>query len=270
MKLRNFLYLNTEAIDDYVAAIDGGIYDEESQAFSTIGESMMTGKANLGFANGGAEHSGRQTEEIKRSVKNTFASKFDTVYQYLLLNEDEGLKYYESLSDETYSSLCRDDFLEVLVTARFSKMKEVTDLVKQIGDLANLFEPFMGQEVLDKDAKEAFEGFKALSTLKTGKGIASVFEFEDKKYPLVAQLDERFFRCQQEQFVGEGYLLCKIIKKIPKGKSVALDEIFGSMEKLGTNREERRKLKKSAKNPDEIRDEVKGPALMGLPIAFYH
>lgn len=181
MKLRSFLYLNTEAIDDYVAAIDGGIYDEESQAFSTTDESMMSGKANLAFANGGAEHSGRQIEERKRSVKNTFASKFDTVYQYLLSNEDEGLKYYESLSDETYSSLCRDDFLEVLVTARFSKMKEVTDLVKQIGDLASLFEPLMGQEVLDKNAKEAFEGFSALSTLKTGKGIASVFEFEDKK-----------------------------------------------------------------------------------------
>lgn len=30
MKLRNFLYLNTKVIEDYIAAIDGYTYDEES------------------------------------------------------------------------------------------------------------------------------------------------------------------------------------------------------------------------------------------------
>ncbi len=270
MKLRNFLYLNTEIINDYFAAINGGIYEEESHVFATTNESAIAGKANIGIAKGSGEHSGKQTEEIKRSVKNIYASKFDAVYNYLLAEEDEQLKYYEYLSDEEYALLSRDDFLEVLVTARFSKMKEVTDLVKQIGDLANLFEPFLGKEVLDGEAREALEGFNALSKFKSGKGIACVFEFEDKKFPLVAYLDENYFRCQQEQFLGEGYLLCKIIKKIPKGKSVMLDEIFDSMEKLGANREERRKLKSTSKNPDEVRDIIKGPALMVLPIAFYH
>ena len=28
MKLRNFLYLNTKVIEDYIAAIDGYTYDE--------------------------------------------------------------------------------------------------------------------------------------------------------------------------------------------------------------------------------------------------
>ena len=35
MKLRNFLYLNTKVLEDYVAAIDGNIYDEESQKIAT-------------------------------------------------------------------------------------------------------------------------------------------------------------------------------------------------------------------------------------------
>ena len=38
MKLRNFLYLNTKVLEDYVAAIDGYIYDEESQEIATSSE----------------------------------------------------------------------------------------------------------------------------------------------------------------------------------------------------------------------------------------
>ena len=213
---------------------------------------------------------GKQIQERTRSVKNIYASKFDKVYSYLENDEDDHVSYFECISVEDYEKLCRDDFLEVLVTARFSKMKEVTDMANQFGALASIFEPLLGQGILDEEAKEALDGFSALSKIDYGKGIACVFEFEDKKIPIIAYLDEAYFRCRQEQFLGEGYLLCKIIKKIPKGKSIKLDEIFDSMEKLASNREERRKLKKNASNPTEIRDEIKGPALMVLPIAFYH
>ena len=43
MKLRNFLYLNTKVIEDYIAAIDGYTYDEESQAIATSSENALTG-----------------------------------------------------------------------------------------------------------------------------------------------------------------------------------------------------------------------------------
>ena len=44
------------------------------------------------------------------------------------------------MSDTDYDALYRDDFLEVLITARFSKMKELTDSVKKIAELAAVFE----------------------------------------------------------------------------------------------------------------------------------
>ena len=50
MKLRNFLYLNTKVIEDYIAAIDGYTYDEESQAIATSKENTMAGKGNIGVA----------------------------------------------------------------------------------------------------------------------------------------------------------------------------------------------------------------------------
>ena len=105
--------------------------------------------------------------------------------------------------------------------------------------------------------------------MKSGKEIACAFEFEDGRYPLIAYLDQSFFRCDQDSFVGQEYLLCKVIRKIPKGKSVKLDEVFDDIRKMPLNREQRRQLPKNMDNPIEIRDVIKGPALVVLPIAVY-
>ena len=269
MKLRNFLYLNTKVIEDYWAAIEGGVYDEESRSVANVNENTVSGKGAIGVVGGSGTHTGKQAEEITRSVKISDAAKFDKIYQYLDAEEDDGLKYYEFLSDETYNSLRRDDFLEVLVTARFSKMKELSDSLQRIAELASVFETITDQQLLDKKANEAIAGFSALGQLKSGKEISCVFEFDDKKFPLIAFLDDSFFRCSQENFVGQAYLLCKVIRKIPKGQSVKLDEIFDDIKKMPLNRSQRRSMPKNMNNPEEIRDVIKGPALVVLPVAVY-
>lgn len=177
--------------------------------------------------------------------------------------------YYELISEKVYTELSRDSFLEVLVTARFSKMKELTNNITKIAELASVFETITDQQILDKKANEAITGFTALGQFKTQKEIACVFEFEDQKYPLVAYLDEAYFKCGQESFVGQEYLLCKVIRKVPKGQSIKLDEIFDNIKKMPLNRTQRRSMPKNIDNPSEIRDVIKGPALVVLPIAVY-
>ena len=269
MKLRNFLYLNTKVVEDYISAIDGYTYDEESQAIATSSENNVSGKVGGALIGGGGEHTGKKEEEIKRSVRISDASKFDRIYRYLESDEDDGLKYFEGLNEETYNELSRDDFLEVLVTARFSKMKEITDSVMKIAELAAAIEPLTDQTILDQEATKANNGFAALSQFKSGKEISCVFEFEDGQYPLIAYLDQSYFRCNQDSFIGQAYLLCKIIRKVPKGQSIKLDEIFDDVKKLPLNRAQRRSMPKNIDNPAELRDIVKGPALVVLPIAVY-
>lgn len=269
MKLRNFLYLNTKEVEDYISAIDGYTYDEESQAIAMSNENNVSGKVGGSLFGGGGEHTGKKEEEIKRSVRISDASKFDKIYSFLESDECEGLKYYEGLNEEIYTELCRDDFLEVLVTARFSKMKEITDSVMKIAELAAAIEPLTDQTLLDQEATKAINGFAALSQFKSGKEISCVFEFEDGQYPMVAYLDESYFRCAQDSFIGQAYLLCKIIRKVPKGQNIKLDEIFDDVKKLPLNRAQRRNIPKNMDNPAELRDIVKGPALVVLPIAVY-
>ena len=86
---------------------------------------------------------------------------------------------------------------------------------------------------------------------------------------MVAYLDSSYFRCEQENFVGQAYVLCKIIRKVPKGQSIKLDEIFEDIKKMPLNRDQRRKMPKNMDNPEMMRDVIKGPALVVTPIAVY-
>jgi len=269
MKLRNFLYLNTRIVNDYISAIDGYIYDEESQALANSTTNTIGGKGGISVLSGSGEHSEQKTEEVTRSVKINDVAKFDKIYCYLQKKSDEGLKYFEFLSDETYDNLQRDDFIEVLVTVRFSKMKEITDTVKKLGDLALTIQGLTEQQIFDKSARDVINGFSALDQLRSGKEIACVFNFEDEKYPLISYLDESYFRCEQENFIGQAYILCKVLRKIPKGQNVKLDEVFDIVKKMPLNREQRRNMPKNMDNPDVIKDVVKGPALVVIPIAVY-
>lgn len=270
MKLRNFLYLNTKIINDYLSAIDGYVYNEEAQSIAKSTEDAMKAGGNIKLLSGEGTHAGKTEEEITRSVQISDAAKFDKVFKYLQDgDEDEQIKYYECLSEEIFNDLCRDDFLEVLVTARFSKMKELTDTVKKLSELATVIQGITDQQLLDKQAKEAVAGFSALGELQSGKSISCVFSFEDGKYPLVAYLDEDYFKCDQENFVGESYMVCKVLRKIQKGQSVKLDEIFDDIKKIPMNRQQRRNLPKSMENPEILRDVIKGPALVVVPIAVY-
>ncbi|MCH5265747.1 MAG: hypothetical protein J1F02_07590 [Lachnospiraceae bacterium] len=270
MRLRNFLYLNTKIVEDYISAIDGYTYDEESQEIASSSENSVNGGLGSKVVSAGGSHNGKQSEEIKRSVKISDAAKFDKIYKYLQSgDEDEQLKYYELLSEDVYNELRRDDFIEVLVTARFSKTKELTDSVQKIADLAMLIQGITDQQVLDKESTEAINGFSALGKMNSGKEISCVFNFDDGKYPLVAYLDENYFRCEQDSFVGQSYMLCKIIRKIPKGQSVKLDEIFDNIKKFPLNREQRRKMPQNMDNPEIIKDVVRGPAMVVVPVAVY-
>lgn len=141
--------------------------------------------------------------------------------------------------------------------------------MKKLSELASVFQEITDQPILDKKAREAVTGFSALDQLQSGKAISCVFNFEDGKFPLIAYLDENYFKCNQENFVGESYMVCKVLRKIPKGKSIKLDEIFDDIKKIPMNRQQRRKMPKNMDNPEILWDVIKGPALVVVPIAVY-
>jgi hypothetical protein len=267
MSLRNILYVDKNALDNYMSQIEGYTYEEATIVNSVMDE--KSGKAGIGIPKTSVEGNiGKQnSESLTKNAKITDASKLDKVIKYL--NKEEELKYYECIDENIWNEICRDDFLEVLVTPRFSRIEEVTDAAKKLKSLVDIFQPIVDKPMLDSKTEKALDGFETLSKIKKENSITCVFNFEDKKYPIIAYLDENSLKISKEKFISQSYMLCKVQRKIQKGESIELDEIFENFKSFAINRKQRRKMPKDLSNPEAIKDKIKGPALVVIPIAIY-
>ena len=108
-----------------------------------------------------ATHKTVSSNKLKQGNCHT-GCNFDKLFEYLSADEYSPLKYYEILNDEEFSGLGRDEFIEVLVTPRFSKTKELSDTVKKISSLAEMFETITQQSLLDTKSEEAINGVSLL------------------------------------------------------------------------------------------------------------
>ena len=265
--LRKILYADNEALDNYISTIDGYLYDEQEVIQSSTTNKGGKVGIDIKAINTEGNFKNQKEKKISLNAKITDASKLDKIIKYLQ-NQDE-LRYYENINEEIWNDIYRDDFIEVLVTPRFSKLEEVTKAANNFKQLIDAFEPFLGNTVDEKD-KEALMGFEQLSNSRNGNSLSCVFNFEDKKYPLIGNIDKNHLKTSRDNFVSQVYMLCKIQKKVEKGKSICLDEIFEGVKSMSLNREQRRKMnKKNMSNPAEIKDKINGPAFIVIPIAIY-
>lgn len=267
MKLRNFLYLDMNIINDYLGAINGYVHENEIHTEDHANQKGGGIKAKVSGISANGSIGNNQSKQVRRQVVVTDAAKFDKVYMYL--EKQQELEYYEFFDEESFNSVMRDSFIEALVSPRLSKLRSLSNAVQKFGDLVQVFQDVADQDVLDPKTKEAINGFRSLNAMASRNGLKCVFSFEDEKFPLIAQLNEDCLKVELDNIIGQVYLLCKIQRKIPKGQSVKLDELLEQFKSMPMNRKEKRKLPKKMNNPEVIKDEVKGPAFTVLPIAMY-
>lgn len=267
MILKNILYIDKNIIDDYLSQIDGYTYEEETIVDSSTKDKGASAGIGLGKFGTKGNLEKQDSFSSTKNIKITNASKLDRIIKYLKDNDE--LKYYENMTEQLWNDIGKDNFLEVLVTPRFSKMKEISKMAKDLENIVNAFQPYVNENILDDKTKEALSGFESLSNLNNNSVISCVFNFEDKKYPIIGKLDINLFRTNVENIKSECYLFCKIQRKIEKGESIELDEIFENVKNLDLNREQKRKMSKNLSNPKELRDSIKGPAFIVTPIAIY-
>ena len=125
--LRNFHYLNTSIIDDYISSIEGSLLESED-----ISEKVATNKG-IGADVGAIikVDAGLKTQiekETKKKVIQTYASKFQKIYTYL--DADNEIPYYDYMSEEDWGKIQRNQFIEIDGKIRFSK---IDTLINSIG-----------------------------------------------------------------------------------------------------------------------------------------
>jgi len=270
LNLRNFMYLDTQLLEDYLSAIKGELYEEET----IIEKEEHTGGGSVGAKIAGLGGEGKKEKttgrEVRKRVKKTDSSLFQELYG--ILQSKQAFSYYELITPDIWENTRRNSLLEVNVSARFSVLDGLTDLVEQIGSLASLVETTTGQKMIDDKAAEAIKGLRGLGQIHSNKGIPCVFNFKSSPdYKLISYLNPEYFKVEKEQMIGELTLFCKVQRLLEEDEEFELVDLFSSLKHLRLSREQRRKLDfpGDLSMPPELTDTVTGPAAIVIPVAIY-
>ena len=159
--LRQFLYTDRELIREFLAQLEGGLYEESRERTSQSGSRGSNAKLGLGPAGASIERAKSVNAESEAIVKQTSASEFDRLYASLVA---DGLPVYDAI-DEKLDALPikRKEIVEVDARLSVSGLETMLDLVGTINRFMPLIEQF-GGGTNDLDPKTT-SGMQALSGL---------------------------------------------------------------------------------------------------------
>ncbi len=266
--LRRIIYANTNILDDYLASIDGGVYEEKKITQNSSSTNGINGGIKASGFSIGANKGNKIDETVSVNAKENEASKLNRVIEYL--EENKELSYYENITDENSKDIIRNSFIEVLIKPRFSKLENMATAISNVKQMVEIVEDLTDETIIKEKDKKAIDNLQKIANEKNKNSTECVFEFADKKYPLVGNIDLAFLKVSREKFQQECYLLCKVQRKIEKGQSISLGEVLEDIKQIPLNRKQKRGINnKNLSNPNEIKDKINGPAYVVIPIAVY-
>ncbi|MCL4274028.1 MAG: hypothetical protein KJZ77_09170 [Anaerolineales bacterium] len=267
MILRNFLFLDTDTLDDYLAALEGYVIDSAIDQTETE-KKDVTGKAGYKILEG--ELTTEKSKEMKQRLAVTNAAKFQRLYEILEKQED-GFRYLDLFDQEIWEQIRRGDLLEI--EARIHLPKAFT-LMQTMDDFAPWMDimSLVGEEPLaDAKTKAAFEGLKSVSKISEGKPIPIVFESSSTPtFCFTANLQRRFLKCQLSDIEGDATVFGKVQRVIKKGEKIEVFSLLPAFSsKLPSLNTRQKKKMQQGLAQKELAEVIKGPALVISPVALY-
>lgn len=260
--LRKFLYLDSKLLDDYLAGMQDVVVDEVVTETTQSSGGLEAGAGAAGVKAGGKKERSRATE-VRREVKATDAMKFQRLYS--TLEGQEGFTYWEAMSDDDWSRLSRNQLIEAEVELTQSTIGSIAGKLDGLMGLMQVIAP----EEVDSDTAEAVAGLGLLGQLEASRGIPLKMELvASKKFKFIAHLNPDALRISRDELSGEATLFAKIRRKLAQSETMDLFDLLGGLDGLALNRDQKRALKKKA-IPAELRNPVRAPAAIVVPIAIY-
>lgn len=264
MILRNFLYLDTDMLDDYLSTLEG--YLIESGEVVNNKSTKSSSKVNIKMFD-----SGRETDSesgITNKVQQTSAGKFQRLYEALEMNEM--LQYLEGFDNIIWNSIKRQEILEVPGIISVPKMFNTIQGIGNLSPLIDLMQVFGKSDIIKQKDMDAINGIKAIGDIDIGKDIPIIMDLEDnKKYKFTALLKPDNLKVDIDAIEGNVTIIGKVQKIIPSGEKYEVFSMLKGIDNImkSQNRDQRRKYDKS--KTEEISDFIKGPAMVLIPLAVF-
>lgn len=115
------------------------------------------------------------------------------------------------------------------------------------------------------------EALTGISKRDGEQSVPIIFEAESTpSFGFVAQLPRKYLRCDLSELRGEATVFGKVQRIIPKGKQEEIYNLLPALESYQAtlNRAERRKMQKEKKEQN-MAEQIKGPAIILIPLAIY-
>lgn len=266
MILRNFLYIDTYMLNDFLSTIDG--YLEEGTIDQTeLEKSQKSGKANVKVIEGNLLS--ETSTEIKQKLSRTEASKFQKLYDYL--QDNSMSQFLDAFDEEIWKQIRRGAILEVPAKTNLPKTFQLTQDIQSMTPMVEIMQA-LGEVPLKEQRELAmFKGISILGEQAEKQNVPLIFETESTKgYTFVCQLQRPFIRTDLNNLVGEADVIGKVQRIIPKGNQEEIYSLIPAFDSyLSTlNREQKRKFMNDKKKSN-LAEVIKGPAMIITPLAIY-
>lgn len=266
MILRNFLFLDTKMLNDYLATIEGHTQDGPISQ-TEYKKSEKKGKAGYKVAEG--ELSTEKSTEIKKNFAFTDAAKFQHFYE--VVEENNMYSFLDLFDDEYWSNLRRGELIEAEILLQLPDPYLITQLFGNLSPLLDIMETIGDNPLADPKTKAMFEGMQGISKLNENRPIPLICNSVGTPgYKFICSLPQKYLQCTQEELNSEATLFGKIQRIIPKGQKYEVFSLVSAFSSTIPNIT--KKQQKELQNDLEekgVSEIIEGPAVLVIPLAIY-
>lgn len=221
-RLRRFLYLDETLTNNFLAQLEGGVYEEESQTTTSGKERKRGAGGRVGPVS--AELSGSKTGQdvTSRTVKQLADGAFARLASQL--EEADALQWLEALDDGIWRQLRRGEVLEVEGTVTMPTLFQFTAMAGSFAPILDVMRA-AGEEV-EAGTEEGLEMFSMVSQLfKDPVALASLSGTPD--YTFILPLETQWLRVELGDLQGDMTVMGTVERKLRDSDQWSLLDAMG-------------------------------------------
>jgi general stress protein YciG len=167
-----FMYRDEGLIREFLAQLEGGVFDEDTQTDRSEGRKGGGASAKAGPVSGHLERGSAQAEETERIVRQTGASEFERLYSRLE-SLDQGFQFLDNIDDVIWHQLGRGEIVELEANIRPTGLSKVAELFGTFEDLLPFAEAAgVERGELDAETMKVMQFIKQLAKLGSDESIS--------------------------------------------------------------------------------------------------
>lgn len=227
MHLRHFLYRDDPLIEEFIAQVEGGIYDQAEQKTHEGGNSGVGAGLSAGAATGRASRSRERSQEETRTVRQTGASQFERLH----LSLGDHVQFLEAIDDQIWDQLRKSEVLEVEAVCYVVGLGKLADAIAAFDSLAPLIES-VGGDAMDRETTEAVAGFRGLAAAASDKPTIIARLAGTPRYSVACRLKADSLLVPIDELEGEATVVGKVQRKLRDSETYLLPGVLGGLESM--------------------------------------